>query len=659
MADLPKLRPLTALLCLLGTMSGLPVQAESADVRVNYLTSLHNSGPSGWPAASSPLAPPIEANNKQLYGLASGGIFTLPTTPSHYSLFGAIHEDTELRDFPGAMVESSLTGHHYGSAYSGKATSDYQSDVLNGAVFRVEFDGTGFELLDSTIGTVKHPNGAVLLDEEDNLYGLDRGPDNNGRLFKVSHSGEFSVIHQFSAGPAGQMQFPNGMTLASNGWLYGITAYRRGIPYVDGTPTDQDTPVGTLYRIDPKDPDTFEILHTFTLKEGEIPWYDLAYNGLGVARLPSNGATLAHLAEGPDGYFYGTTSIGSCLSQGRFVSGTLTLREAPLCGGAYRATFSKNGESAMTSPYPHYDGPMVHGAIYRIAPDGSEFTILHRFNGEDGSQPRGYLAIAQDGFLYGTTLSGGQHQSDVDRYLQGENYPGGLYDLTYDGTLYRLRIPEIDVTVDGKVINSGFEHLHSFRAGVAEDSDGKAPNGVLMGSSGKLYGTTRYGGRGFTSANGKIWQNDQSGTVFEVDLQGDIPGASIRITATPGVAKAGETVQITWTTNAASNCIASGGTPSDGWSGNQNTMGSIEVSPDPGVYYYTLTCDDDIKGGQVGEVVPLRVDADDVTNDGNNVNYGNGGGSLSPYSLLILLLTGVAAGRIRRRSSASSGDILA
>jgi uncharacterized repeat protein (TIGR03803 family) len=46
------------------------------------------------------------------------------------------------------------------------------------------------------------------------------------------------------------------------------------------------------------------------------------------------------------------------------------------------------------------------GTIYRIDTAGT-FETVHNFRGDDGSDPRGDLILASDGFLYGTTLNGG------------------------------------------------------------------------------------------------------------------------------------------------------------------------------------------------------------------------------------------------------------
>lgn len=612
---------------------------QADEITVNNLTSFYSGasetdGPQGWPSTQHPLSPPIMAVNEKLYGLTQEGLYSLPATPAHYTYNLLNFESSSLTDFPGMLVKSHDGQHFYGSAATGKNNTP----LKDGAVFKTEFDGTAQVLMQSSVGNVKYPNGVIVLDSNETIYGLDRGPDLNGRIFKITQNDEFSILHEFGSGPDGQAQYPNGMILASNGWLYGLTAYVRGIPYMDDTQVSHDTEVGALYRIHPTTANSFEILHTFTLAEGEIPWYDRTY------LVTSQPVVLAHLIEAADGYIYGTTSIGSCETRGTsaYDQAQIVDRDAPLCGGSYEPTaqgsVSTRGNPLILSAYPHYDGPMVHGAIYRIDLNGNHFNILHEFNGDDGSQPRGYMTIANDGFLYGTTLSGGEYKNDARSYLVGETYPKYPDQLTYDGTLYRIRLSEIEVSSSGEIINAGFEHLHSFEGGIAEHSDGKVPTGVALAANGNLYGTTQFGGRGYTTPNGKIKANGYQGTVFEVDLRGDVPGASVTVTATPGEIDEGEQAEITWTSNGANNCVASGGAGNDGWAGDQDVQGSIKVLPDPGVYYYTLTCDDTLKGGYASHIIPLRVDAPGVINDGNHVDYGNGAGT---FHFFFLFLSGL------------------
>lgn len=133
---------------------------------------------------------------------------------------------------------------------------------------------------------------------------------------------------------------------------------------------------------------------------------------------------LSIVIGGGDGYLYGTTNRGG----GDFTSG---------------------------------------GAIFRMALDGSAFTMLHAFSySSDVASPNAIIISPEDGYLYGTTSAGGS--------------PGA-------GTIFRM-------ATDG----SGFSVLHAF-AGIGSSG----PNaGVISPGNGYLYGTT------------------VGGTVFRIALNG-------------------------------------------------------------------------------------------------------------------------------------------
>jgi uncharacterized repeat protein (TIGR03803 family)/parallel beta-helix repeat protein len=104
-----------------------------------------------------------------------------------------------------------------------------------------------------------------------------------------------------------------------------------------------------------------------------------------------------------------------------------------------------------------------NGALFKVRPDGSEYSIIHHFRGgANGDQPNGKL------LLLGTELFG------VTRY-------GGL-DF---GTLYKIN-------TDG----SGFTILYSFQGG----TQGANPYDGVIEVSGVLYGMTMYGGGGLGTA---------------------------------------------------------------------------------------------------------------------------------------------------------------
>src|SRR5262249_6616571 len=54
-------------------------------------------------------------------------------------------------------------------------------------------------------------------------------------------------------------------------------------------------------------------------------------------------------------------------------------------------------------------GPEDQGTLFKLAKDGSQFSVLHAFSfsATDGRQPNGVLLEGADGALYGTTMYGG------------------------------------------------------------------------------------------------------------------------------------------------------------------------------------------------------------------------------------------------------------
>jgi uncharacterized repeat protein (TIGR03803 family) len=169
------------------------------------------------------------------------------------------------------------------------------------------------------------------------------------------------------------------------------------------------------------------------------------------------------------------------------------------------------------------------GTIFKLSPSGSDWTetVLHTFQGRDGSFPMGNLIADQSGNLYGATAGGGFNNGGVvfelahpgswtynllysfpndstpagtlvfdgSGQLYGTTRGGGAYG---DGTAYKL------TPSNGSWTSTD---LHDFQF-----SDGVLPNGGLVfDSAGNLYGTAQTGGVGFDGpcygvGCGTIWE---------------------------------------------------------------------------------------------------------------------------------------------------------
>jgi uncharacterized repeat protein (TIGR03803 family) len=191
------------------------------------------------------------------------------------------------------------------------------------------------------------------------------------------------------------------------------------------------------------------------------------------------------LVQGPDGAFYGTTQYGS--------------NSMVIVGGGA-------------------------GTIFKVNPDGSGFTVLKYFNGNDGAGPGGGLVLSGTNF-YG--VSGGTNGDQIfsinmdgsgfailKQFVAGSEGWGLLSPLVLSGsTLYGVAQDGgpsgfgtvFKINTDG----SGFMVLKSFAG-----SDGSIPGGSVVLSGSTLYGTTIHGGASASGGEGGY------GTLFKLNTDG-------------------------------------------------------------------------------------------------------------------------------------------
>jgi len=197
-------------------------------------------------------------------------------------------------------------------------------------------------------------------------------------------------------------------------------------------------------------------------------------------------------------------------------------------------------------------GGVGGGTAYKVALDGSGYTIIHQFGTgappNDGGGPEGSLILGSDGNFYGTTLRGGSAnfgvvfkmtaggvvtilhsfadgsvtndgETPADPLIQGPD--GTLYGTTsvggssQVGTVFKLN-------TDG----TGYTILHRFQDGSVANDGAQPTNPPVIGSDGNLYGST------YTSAdfNGTIYRVSTSGTNYSVVhhfADGSIPNEGI------------------------------------------------------------------------------------------------------------------------------------
>jgi len=178
------------------------------------------------------------------------------------------------------------------------------------------------------------------------------------------------------------------------------------------------------------------------------------------------------LVQATNGDLYGTTVYGGndTCSGGGGGCGTIfkispagvftTLHSFDSTDGAYPYAGliqAANGDLYGTTEQGGGNGNGL-GTIFKITP-GGVFTTLHRFDGTDGAYPDAGLVQATNGYLYGTTVGGGD---------------GGVYGA---GTIFRI-------TSEGVLTT-----LHSFT-----NRPDPGYGSLVRASNGDFYGTTKRGG---------------------------------------------------------------------------------------------------------------------------------------------------------------------
>jgi uncharacterized repeat protein (TIGR03803 family) len=274
-----------------------------------------------------------------------------------------------------------------GAALYGATRGGGDSDA--GVLFRINPDGTGFQLLHEFAGgDGAVPYGTFLISGS-TLYGMTRGGGASGVgvIFKIGTNGSgYALLHEF-AGGADDGAAPYGTLVTDGPALYGTA---------DG---GGDSNLGVVFKINP-DGTGFQLLHEFTGADGSEA------NGALVIEGSTLYGTTFGGGSGNSGVVFKVNKDGT----GYQVLHTFTggpgdgaVPYAPLTGGfaALYGTTIGGGSS---------DG----GIVFEINRDGTGYQVLHEFAGgaNDGEAP--FEALTYRGSnLYGTTESGGNSDAGV------------------------------------------------------------------------------------------------------------------------------------------------------------------------------------------------------------------------------------------------------
>ena len=281
--------------------------------------------------------------------------------------------------------------------------------------------------------TPSFPFGSLTLGADGYFYGTSQegGANDLGTIFKVSTTGQLTVLHSFAGGTTDGSYPVSGVIIDAAGNLFGTTSY-------GGTFSG-----GLVYKLAPNGTET--VLHSFGgTGDGQYPALELTADPNGNLY----GVTIAGGASG-DGTIFQLTSSGV---ETLLHSFDLTDGQSP-AGQLFRDTDGKL--YGTTEAGGKYKG----GTVFSCDVNGN-FTDLHDFGSmpNDGHFPKSGVVPGAGGYLYGTTFYGGAHKEA--------------------GTVYRIKR-------DG----SGEALVHSFYG-----PDGNLANSLTVDAHGTLYGTTEKGG---------------------------------------------------------------------------------------------------------------------------------------------------------------------
>ncbi len=283
-------------------------------------------------------------------------------------------------------------------------------------------------------------------------------------LSTASSAATFTTEYNFAGNPDASTPVRNGLVMATSGCLYGISQ-AGGV-----------NNAGAIFRSTPQG------------RESVI------YSFAGGA----DGASPTSILIGSNGNLYGTTLTGGSSGNGTVwmlaasggscdpTTGTLTTLYSFGAGtdGGNPGNLVQGTDGNLYGTTPNGGtGPRQLGTVFKIAPDGSEFTTFYSFTGRyanDGEDPTS-LIRGSDGNLYGTANGGDSRRGA--------------------GAVFRLTLAGVETVT------------HKFGGNYHNGSgDGIGPNSLTQGTDGNLYGTTAAGN--LPSNGGTLFVMAPDGTAF-------------------------------------------------------------------------------------------------------------------------------------------------
>jgi uncharacterized repeat protein (TIGR03803 family) len=338
---------------------------------------------------------------------------------------------------------------------------------------------------------------SLIESPDGNFYGTavggGRGLNAQGTVFKMTPSGQLSVIYSFAEEPSGLLPYgsaPNSLVEGTDGFLYGVATFNGPLG------------LGTAFKLSKSG--TIEDLHDFCA-DFEC----------------SDGAYPAFMTQALDGNFYGATGPSSPPANVLFrlspvgafeVVHVFEAKKTPLDGsGAFGLLQAPSGDLYSTTVAGEQNTPF--NTVFRFIPKNGAYTILHDFDFTDYAASN--LAQTASGELFGLQVNSELYEiSTAGKYraigpLSATQYLDGGILVASDGNLW-------GTFQGGDCGDQGMVFAATVTGTVLQNivfdcaTVGESLGSMIQAADGKFYGVTA--GNGGVSqtgvTNGTIWAMD-------------------------------------------------------------------------------------------------------------------------------------------------------
>jgi uncharacterized repeat protein (TIGR03803 family) len=490
----------------------------------------------------------ISSDGPALYAVAGGNLYSLNTSTGAATVIGSTGVGG-LTSLTYAVVNGQpqlFSDSEGGELYSINIMTGAATPVASTGLdfFGLAIPASAYSVLHTFSGGVDGglPFAGMILDSQGNLYGTagaggtgscsNFGTTGCGTIFELKkHNSSFlfNPVYSFRGG-TNDGEFPVRPLTAHNGTYYGAT-----LGGGDGTCSYDGVPgCGIVFNAGPSATPSRTPLLKF-IEHTPTPYF---FTGEG-----DGGEPFSTVVFDSSGNIYGTTFTGGAHNMG-------TVFKLTPSGGGYTESvvysFAGGNDGAQPLDGLTFDtaGNLYGttsaggsttacsgegcGTVFKLTPSGSGYTesVIYAFQGgNDGKNPNAGVAIDAAGNLYGNTWQGGAGGG------------GTVYELSPNGSNWTFNllysVPNAGFAVGRVVLNSGnlyeslqdggafgfgqvFELVNSSGNWIYTDlydftdgADGaNAIGGVVLDSSGNLYGTTTFGAGTGCGGNGcgVVWE---------------------------------------------------------------------------------------------------------------------------------------------------------